>query len=742
MVRRPRDFVPLLEHEMRWLQAEVSGLPAEHDLRVRVETKLAEVAEFLRLVDGFPVVIAGEFSVGKSTLINRILGAPILPTGLSVTTSWNTRISWGPPDAIIHLPNGVDYTYSTRGRSRGGLQPNDPTPVSPVEPVGSARSPVSGNPDDLRDWLSRMSSTVVMEGSTVEVHWPSDFLKTGFVFLDTPGFNSEISAHRKQAHAALADAGCVLFLFPCLGAGRESTLRIDVERVKAARWPFFVLTHTDMADTEDQIQEVETTLRIKLVPHLSVPPKKIWMLSNKKAPIVDQFHELCAALTALGRQFVDADPGAKAAHSVADLYFRAADAAEQKDNLSPEDRQNVYLLRSKALGCRDLTYLGRRRSHVHLVCPECLKDVQVSSDLIGTERNIYCASCNGSLGISKKQPTGQRPCPHCERPMLSTSPVCHTCGGAVTINLQGVYVQHRDNAERARNAPRQASYILSDKTMERLAAIRQNLGKSAADGNCLILGGPGTGKTVLLACLAKYCQIPSADEILIAPMSREAMEFRDYTYRVLASGQWPARTAGDAQALPFVLRTPFGSCGMQLFDLPGERYYDAFARWQQNPDDPQAQRLRQEVKQSNVAMLLVAAPHVFSRPDHRIDSAWAACEYARFLRQQKHRPKLGLVLTQCDGYYEAIEDAGGLLATARSHLPDLFNLIPSFDVLALSAVGDTVRLGTGGDQIPRGGFQSRGFPELINWLILNFMMGSHRRAKSRGLWGSLFGASE
>ena len=60
--------------------AEAAGLPfVARDVR---ETRLPKLDD-----ERFTVVVLGEFNHGKSTFINALLGAPVLPTGITPTTA-------------------------------------------------------------------------------------------------------------------------------------------------------------------------------------------------------------------------------------------------------------------------------------------------------------------------------------------------------------------------------------------------------------------------------------------------------------------------------------------------------------------------------------------------------------------------------------------------------------------------------------------------------------------------------
>jgi hypothetical protein len=65
-----------------------------------LRAKLAEHA--------FNLVVAGEFKRGKSSVINALLGAELLPTGVVPLTSVVTRVHYGEaPSATVTFDNGA-----------------------------------------------------------------------------------------------------------------------------------------------------------------------------------------------------------------------------------------------------------------------------------------------------------------------------------------------------------------------------------------------------------------------------------------------------------------------------------------------------------------------------------------------------------------------------------------------------------------------------------------------------------
>ncbi len=138
--------------------------------------------------DRFQVAVLGQFKRGKSTLLNALLGMPLLPTGVVPVTAIPTFIAAGPAPEL---------------RVTGGS--------------GEARAlPVTGL-DDLRVQLEALVTETGNPGnrlaiSRVEVDVPAALLRGGVVLIDTPGVGSTFHHNTATADAVLPDCDACLFV--------------------------------------------------------------------------------------------------------------------------------------------------------------------------------------------------------------------------------------------------------------------------------------------------------------------------------------------------------------------------------------------------------------------------------------------------------------------------------------------------------------------------------------------------
>ncbi len=137
----------------------------------------------------FHLVVLGEFNHGKSTFVNALLGAELLPTGITPTTA-----------AINH----VIYADSPRAKviTRDGNQ----TALSPSE---------------ISQWVT-VSGEHHENVQRVEIGFPSDVLKGNVVLVDTPGVNDLNEQRADITYGYVPRADAVIFLLDASQALKDS----------------------------------------------------------------------------------------------------------------------------------------------------------------------------------------------------------------------------------------------------------------------------------------------------------------------------------------------------------------------------------------------------------------------------------------------------------------------------------------------------------------------------------------
>jgi GTPase Era involved in 16S rRNA processing len=197
------------------------------------------------------LAILGQMKRGKSSFINALLGAEVLPTGVLPVTAIITEIRYGPaPQATV--------IYAT-----GGLKESVALDAL-AEYITEA-----GNPGNTKQVAS------------VDVSYPSPFLESGIVLIDTPGIGST-HAHNTQtteSYLEQVDAGIVVLSVDPPITEAESQfirrLRDDIPKL------FFILNKTDIASA-DEIGTIAEFLRNELN-GLQIQTPEIFTLSARQA---------------------------------------------------------------------------------------------------------------------------------------------------------------------------------------------------------------------------------------------------------------------------------------------------------------------------------------------------------------------------------------------------------------------------------------------------------------------------
>jgi len=170
------------------------------------------------------LAVLGQFKRGKSTLINALLGAEILPSGVLPVTLVPVFLHHGPqPDVEIHYQNG----HGTEHCSLNDLG----------EFVNEANNPQN-----------------IKQVSRVELRYPSGLLKHGIIFIDTPGVGSTRQHNTDTTLDLLPRCDAALVVLsadPPITAAEVSFLRALQPHVARL---FFVLNKIDYLDMQDVVE--------------------------------------------------------------------------------------------------------------------------------------------------------------------------------------------------------------------------------------------------------------------------------------------------------------------------------------------------------------------------------------------------------------------------------------------------------------------------------------------------------
>lgn len=140
----------------------------------------------------FFIPIIGQFSSGKSSLINNLLGRRFLPTMLSETTAYTTFISYGESEYAEIVTDLVSYQF----------------PIDKLMELSQRNLQKETSVSEILD-VPRVKNTDIL---CIRVYVNHPMLKTGIVFVDTPGLNTILSTHENRTMGILPKAHAILYV--------------------------------------------------------------------------------------------------------------------------------------------------------------------------------------------------------------------------------------------------------------------------------------------------------------------------------------------------------------------------------------------------------------------------------------------------------------------------------------------------------------------------------------------------
>lgn len=192
------------------------------------------------------VGVFGQFSSGKSTLLNALLGAGLLPSAALPTTGVATRLRSAPADVLtVALRTGETLDFGTRE-------------------FGAWHKSVTGSGDrsDLRAVLRQIMAAPAAAQSLerIDIGLAGTVLGPGVVVIDTPGFDAAEDGHNEVAERVAGEVDLAIVLIPASDPGAMSLQRFlhEVLRDLSDRC-VFVLT---------KFRQVEAGQRADLQRHL------------------------------------------------------------------------------------------------------------------------------------------------------------------------------------------------------------------------------------------------------------------------------------------------------------------------------------------------------------------------------------------------------------------------------------------------------------------------------------------
>lgn len=181
------------------------------------------VAERERLGRPFTLAVMGEFSAGKSTFVNALIGREVAPMGVLPTTNTVNRFRHGKGTIRVHYENGK-IQYIDAHESQKLL-------------------------DDIDEDKAKTISFLDIEGDFEQL--------ADLVIVDTPGLNATQAHHEQITRSFVEQADAVLWIFSATRAGASTESEI-IKSLKAESRPILgLLNKTDTISQDEQDELLE-----------------------------------------------------------------------------------------------------------------------------------------------------------------------------------------------------------------------------------------------------------------------------------------------------------------------------------------------------------------------------------------------------------------------------------------------------------------------------------------------------
>ncbi|MBD8071170.1 dynamin family protein [Bacillus sp. PS06] len=218
--------------------------------------------------DAFTLTVVGEFSRGKSTFINAMLGANVLPSKVKPTTAMINKIYYQ-----------EEPSYSLHFRD----QNEEPKTLDPkaFRKLAAPREADEDDPEDQERYEQEIE--IFKKISMAEVGYPNHFCEAGVEIYDTPGTNDIDETREEITFTFVPKSDAVVFLLSATAPFAGTEMEFLKERILSEHINkvFFVINYKDRLQTDADQVKVLNYVREKLQPLL--PDPRLYLVSSYEA---------------------------------------------------------------------------------------------------------------------------------------------------------------------------------------------------------------------------------------------------------------------------------------------------------------------------------------------------------------------------------------------------------------------------------------------------------------------------
>ncbi|WP_414151520.1 dynamin family protein [Acetobacterium carbinolicum] len=165
------------------------------------------------------ISVIGQFKRGKTSFINAVLEAAVLPVGIIPVTSVATKIQYGEALAEVHFKTGDHQIVAL---------------------------------DQLVGYIAEQQNPNNQKGvSFVNLFLPDDFLRAGITLVDTPGVGSIHQNNTDEAYAFMRDSDAIIFMLSVDSPINEIEREFLIEARNYAAKFYFAINKIDTISPSD-----------------------------------------------------------------------------------------------------------------------------------------------------------------------------------------------------------------------------------------------------------------------------------------------------------------------------------------------------------------------------------------------------------------------------------------------------------------------------------------------------------
>ncbi|MBR4266538.1 MAG: dynamin family protein [Bacteroidales bacterium] len=209
----------------------------------------------------FSITVVGQFSAGKSTFLNCLMGEKFLPSFASETT------------ATINFLRSVKESETQKEMVK----------VTYVD--GTVKKEDNVNLETIEKYVSTRGDKVAEKISFVEIFYDSKFLNDGVCLVDSPGLNGLLANHEEITNNQVKKSHAIIFMFNAVQPGSRSDFKILESLRQKSNSIIIVLNQIDTVDEDQQtiddvIEKLKKSYREQF-PDAPIP--EIWPIASLPA---------------------------------------------------------------------------------------------------------------------------------------------------------------------------------------------------------------------------------------------------------------------------------------------------------------------------------------------------------------------------------------------------------------------------------------------------------------------------